>query len=159
MVAAESRFELPECEELSLVTRIWYDLSPDRPWWQRFYFRRIYLPFVRFSYRRMGIAAPSAMLPDGTILFRDVQGLYTDESAAEDACRSEDRFWSHRAIPVDQPLDKGNFQYKGRRRYPASTMPDRYRRRPFPILSAPLGDLVVLKHNLENISKVATGTK
>lgn len=155
MVAVEQTFELPECEELSLVTRIWYNLSPDRSWWQRLFFRGAFLPFVRFAYRRMGIAAASAMLPDGTIIFRDVQGLYTDENAAEMLCRDGDEFWSHRPIPVDLPLAKENIQYKPKRRYPASTMPDRYRRRPFPITGASLSQVAALKHNLDRISNAA----
>src|SRR6476469_2410718 len=103
MVAVESTFEIPECEEIRLITQIWYNLSPSRPWWQRLYFK-LFLWFVRFSYTRMGIAAPSAMLPDGTILFRDVRGAYTNEEAAEDLCKKAGDFCSHRPIPLDIDL-------------------------------------------------------
>ncbi len=135
MVAAESRFEIPDVEEVKLVSQRKYNLDESRPWWEKVYFRLVWLPVVRFGFKRMHIAAPAAMKPDGTIELIEQQGVYLDEAVADAACENE--FWSVKPLPFNVELDKKSFQHKGHR-YPLSVMPDRYRRRTHPLTTVPV---------------------
>lgn len=132
MVAAESRFEIPEQEEVTLVSQRKYNLDEDRPWWEKAYFRLIYLPVVRFGFKRMHIACPAAMKPDGTIELVEQQGVYTDPERAKAALKNE--YYGTKQLPLDTPLPEKSSQYKGHK-YPLSIMPDRYRRRTYPLVA------------------------
>lgn len=153
MVAAEARFEAGELTEIYLVSQRKYNLDPSCPWWQKAWFRYVFMPFVRFSFRRMKCAAPAALEPDGRIALIEEQGVYTDRQAAEAACQGE--FWQVKPLPVDSPLPCETIQYKGHR-YPQSVMPDRYRRRTFPLTAIPLFQLKRLQTYLDDINKKAT---
>lgn len=126
MVAAESSFKIPE---VILVSQRKYNLDENRPWWEKLYFRFVWMPVVRFGFKWMHIAGPAAMRPDGTIELIEQQGVYTDPLCAKSAMKNE--FYCMKPLPLDTPLPETSFQYKGHR-YPLSIMPDRYRRRTFP---------------------------
>ena len=126
---------------------------PDRPWWERLFFWGIFLPVVRFSFKRMHIGAPGAMDAQGNITIFEEQGIYTEREFAESTCENE--FWQVKPIPLDVGLPKESVQYKSHK-YPKSVMPDRYRHRTFPA-PVPLNQLHQIKRAFEVISEKATG--
>lgn len=130
MVAEESRFEIPELEEVSLVSQRKYNLDEGRPWWEKMYFKYVWMPVVRFGFKKMNIAAPAAMKADGTIELIEQQGVYTDPLRAKAALKNE--YYCIKLLPLNVALPEKSFQYKGHK-YPLSIMPDRYRRRTFPL--------------------------
>jgi hypothetical protein len=130
MVVAESQFQIPETEEVTLVSQRKYNLDKECPWWEKLYFRLVFLPVVRFGFRWMHIAAPAAMRPDGTIELIEQMGVYSDPLRAASAVKNQ--YYCTKPLPFDVELDERSFQYKGHR-YPLSVMPDRYRRRTHPL--------------------------
>lgn len=126
MVATEYRlFEIPDLEEVHLVSQRKYNLDEDRPWWEIAFFGWIWLPVVRFGFKWMHIAAPSAMEPDGTIVLIEQQGCFTDRASADACCRDE--FYSVKVLPLDEEFPEQSVQSMGHRA-PKSVMPNRYRR-------------------------------
>lgn len=157
MVAAESTFEIPEQEEISLVSLRKYANELDLRWWERWYLYALFLPVVRFGFKRMHIPAPSAMRPDGSIEFIEQIEAHFDEREATAACKSEkcSRFspsrYSVKQLPFGVRLPDPSVQYKPHRN-PLSILPDRYRRRYFP---EPLETrhLAQLGHELDKLSR------
>lgn len=155
MVAAQAQFELPECDELHLVTLRKYASDLVLRWWERLFLHAVWLPVVRFGFKRMHIACPSAMKPDGTIEFLEEVGAYWEEEAAASACK--DWRYGIKPFPVGITLPDSSVQYKGHKT-PKSIMPDRYRRRSFPGVA--LGtriQVAELTETLQTISRTATG--
>lgn len=155
MVAAESTFEVPQ-DEAYLVSQRKYNLDPSRPWWQRAFFRCVFLPFVRFSFKYMKIPAAGAIEPDGRIVIIEQQGIYFHEGAAEEVCARENEFWQWKPILLNTEIPAESVQYQGARA-PLSIMPDRYRRRSYPATTARISQLLELKETIQNISKTAAG--
>jgi hypothetical protein len=122
-----------DVDELYLVTVRKYGLDANSPWWRRWYFRAVYLPFVRFSFKRMGIPACGSVDADGRFSWLEYITIATDEEAARARCDGE--FYDFRKLPVNSSLPRESIQYKGHI-YPHSTMPDRYRRRTFPTVTS-----------------------
>jgi hypothetical protein len=153
VVAIEATFEIPERDEVRLVSLRKY--NPELRWWERLYRRLIWYPVVRFGFNHMHIASPSAMQADGTIEFLEQQGVYLDEETANEACKDEN--YSVKKLPLNMALPEASVQYSGHRA-PMSILPDRYRRRRFPGVA--LGthrQVAELTHQFETISRTATG--
>jgi hypothetical protein len=157
MVAIESAFEIPATEDVYLVSQRKYNLDPSRPWRERVFFRYLFLPFVRFAFTHMHVPAIGAVEPDGTVVIIEQQRICTDRQAAEALCRSKDEFWSWKPLPLDVTLPDASVQHKGHRN-PLSIVPDRYRRRTFPVATAPTHQMAQVKRNLERIIKTAAAT-
>lgn len=164
MVAIESTFEIPEQDEISLVSLRKYANELDLRWWERWYLYAIWLPVVRFGFKRMHIAGPSAMRPDGTIEFIEQVGAYADEATAMAAHRnnpqsrfSPDRYYA-KPLPFGTPLPDESVQYKGHKASPGAVIPDRYRRRTFPVTVAPEHQMQEVKRNLEQTIKSLAAT-
>ena len=154
MVAAEATFDVPESDEIFLVSQRKYNLDPDRPWWQRAFFHYVFLPFVRFAFQRMKIPAVGAIESDGSVIIIEQQGVYTDEQLARESCLNE--FWSVKRLPLNYPLPSSSVQYRGHLA-PLSVMPDRYRRRTQPLTLEPLGLLRQVDQQIDNLAKKAAG--
>lgn len=153
MVAVES--DLPEWDEVFLASQRKYNLDPDRPWWQKAYFR-VFLLLMRFSYKVMKVYAPGEIDKDGNIVLIEQQGVYWDEATAKATCPGgpEGEFWCVKPIPFNVALPKETVGYRGHD-YPRARKPDRYLK---PIVStapAPAQDLVEIKEAFENISRIA----
>lgn len=114
-------------DEIFLRSRRKYNLDPDRPLWQRLFFRCVYLPVVRFAFNHADICAPCAMDAEGRVELIEQQGAYLERQAAEDGCESE--YDCVRPLPLHYEIPKESVRYGGHS-YPRSVMPDRYRRRP-----------------------------
>lgn len=171
MVAAESQFEVPEYDEIFLVSQRKYNLDASRPWWEKLFFWYLFLPFVRFAFKRMHVPAPGALEPchlcancltgldcsKPKVVLIEQQGVYFDEGVANERC--EDQFWGVKTLPLNTDLPSASVQYKGHRA-PKSLMPDRYRRRHFPGVAIGTPHQVKeLTETLNTISRTATGQK
>lgn len=153
MVAAESQFEIPERDEIKIVSLRKYNLS--LRWWEQLYRVLIWNPVVRFGFKHMHIACPSALKPDGTIEFFEEIGAYWDEGDAQAACRDEN--YSIKPFPVNVTFPETSVQYKGHKT-PRSILPDRYRRRYFPgVVVGTATQAKELKETLKALSRAATG--
>ena len=132
---------MPDCdapvEELFHVTVRKYGIDADSPWWRRMFFRMVYLPFVRFAFRRFSIPAPERILKNGDFEWVEGIGIATDQEIAMEMCKGE--FYRVAALPVNCALPERSFTYKGHV-YPKSIVPDRYRRRTFPFALHPIAD-------------------
>jgi hypothetical protein len=105
-----------------------YGLDKDTPWWERWFFRAIYLPFVRFAFKRLHIPAQGTYHEDGSFSWVENIGVATDEQAARDMCEGE--FYEVRPIPLNGALPKESIQYK-EPSYPRAKSPGKYARRAF----------------------------
>ncbi len=152
MVAVESSFEIPEQDEVSLVSQRKYKPDPSRPWWERLFFQWIWLPFNRFSIKVMNIGALAGVDAEGNLFMLEEEGVYLDDEVAQKNCKGE--FWCVKKIPLNMSFPGETVQYKGHV-YPRSIMPDRYRRRTYPIAPAPVCQLAQIKKRFETISKTA----
>ena len=126
-----------------------YGVDKTTPWWERWFFRLIFLPFVRFAFKRMHIPAHGSVDTDGPPQCPDcalpLEGhrfswvetiiVTTDKHLADSA--SKDEFYCVRPYQRDDQLPEESLQHRGHV-YPASIMPDRYRRRSYPITSIPV---------------------
>lgn len=63
---------------------VWkYDVDEQSPWWKKIFFRYAWLPFARFSYFKMGIIPFQRLQPDGTLEWKEQQGIFIKEEDAE----------------------------------------------------------------------------
>lgn len=155
MVAVESQFDIPLTDEIYLVSQRKYNLDENRPFWEIAFFRLIWLPVVRFGFKWMHVPAPSAMDSEGRVTLIEQAGAYSELAMAEARCENE--FFSVKCLPFDVDMPNLSVQYKGHRT-PLSTMPDRYRRRTFPITIAPDHQMQEVKRNLEQTIKSLAAT-
>ena len=163
MVAAETNFEIPEHDEISLVSLRKYANELDLLWYERWFLYFIYLPVVRFGFLKMHIASPSAIRPDGTVEFMEQVEAHLDEETAIEALRKNEprlsRFspsrYSVKQIPLDVKLPDASVQYKAPKS--RTTLPDRYRRRSFaePVSATQMRQV---KRNMESVIKSAAVT-
>jgi len=153
MVAAECHVE--HSERLYHVAVRKNGLDADSPWWQRWYFRFIWRPFLRFSFKAFQIPAPHKMNADGSFTFLEGVGIATNLECADAMCKDE--CYRVAALPVNVGLPRESIQYEPHT-YPRSRIPDRYKRRAFTYAATPTHQMADLKRTLENISKTAAGT-
>jgi hypothetical protein len=144
--------EFPERDEVFLVSQRKYNLDPSRPWWEKVFFNRVWLPLNRFAFKRMGIGGPAGADRNGDVFLIEEQGVYTDEELAKQSC--EGPYWSVKPLPVDSPLPAESFQYKGHK-YPQSVMPDRFRRRVDRLGAVQVSQLVEVTRRLRKINEKA----
>lgn len=149
MVAAE--YQINEPELLAHVAVRKNGLDASTPWWQQAYFRFVWRPFLRFSFHVFRIPAPHKMNADGSFEFLEGIGIATDEEIAEAMCKDE--FYRVAWLPVNTGLPRESLQQHKGHRYPRSTMPDRYRRRTFPLTVAPVAGLAELGREIDKLSK------
>lgn len=65
-----------------------YDIDRDSPWWKRLFFWFVYMPFVRFSFFKMGIVAMDHVDREGRLGWLERQGVWSEEwRALQDAER------------------------------------------------------------------------
>lgn len=115
-----------EVKNVYCVTQRKYSIDQHSPWWQRWFFRWVYLPFVRFAFKRMSIPAVDAIEIEGKVerlCWNEIQGIFTDKDKADLSCMGQ--FWCVRPIPLDLPLPDDTAQYGGHY-YPRADRPDRF---------------------------------
>lgn len=115
-----------EVKNVYCVTQRKYGIDKHSPWWQRWFFRWAYLPFVRFAFKRMSIPAVDAIEIEGKIerlCWNEIQGIFTDKDKADLSCMGQ--FWCVRPIPLDLPLPDDTAQYGGHY-YPRADKPGRF---------------------------------
>lgn len=120
--------EVTGVEELFYVGVRKYGLDASTPWWERWFFRGLYLPFVRLSFKYLHIPAQGSFYSDGSFSWVEHIGVATDEQSAREMCKGE--FYVVHKLPVNGELPKESLQYKGHV-YPKAMSPGRYRRRVF----------------------------
>lgn len=124
-----------EIKKVYHVTQRKYGIDDSSPWWQRWFFRGLYLPFVRFSFKRVGIPAMDEVEITGeTVRFNwyELQGIYSDKDRADQSCRGE--FWCVRPAPLDLPMPDETAQFDGHY-YPKAGQPDRYGKPSFRLIA------------------------
>lgn len=142
--------DVDECNELFIVDVRKYQLDEGTPWYERAFFRAVYLPFVRFAHRYFHIPAQGTKHPDGSFSWVENIGIATSEAAAQEMCKGE--FYKYTALPIDSGLPKESVHYKGHV-YPNSIMPDRYRRRTFRYTPQPTEHLALLHESVTKLGK------
>lgn len=113
--------------EIYLVSQRKYNLDPQRPLWQKMFFRLVYLPVVRFAFNHANICAPSAMDTNGRIELIEQQGVFFDESVAQSQVR--DGNYSVKPISLNYEVPPESFRTAGHVT-PLAEVPDRFSRRP-----------------------------
>lgn len=56
-----------------------YRADSSEPWWRRWYFHWVWLPFARFSYLKMRMVPFERLEPDGSLSWKEDQGYFTEE--------------------------------------------------------------------------------
>ena len=112
--------------EVHHVSQRKYNIDSRSPWWKRFFFRFVYLPFNRFAFTRLGIPAVDEVEIDGkklTFCWYEDEGVFEDADAAEAACLGE--FWRVKRMDFNRVYPPETAQRNGHR-YPRANKPDRY---------------------------------
>ena len=155
MVAAEHRHVSPPVErEVWPVKARKYGLDDRSPWWQRWYFKFIYLPLLRFSFKRMGVPAMKEVIIDGkkiTFSWWEDQGIFESEEQAQAACLGP--MWSYKKLPLNRLLAKESSKYDGGDVYPRADKPERYIQPSFEVMS-PRGLGPQIKRELKKLSRI-----
>ena len=95
-----------------------YRIDPSEPWWRRWYFHLIWLPFARFSYLRVRMVPFERLEPDGSVSWKEDQGYFTEEwQAAQVAARYD--YGGYNEVCVNAPENAETC--KPRVRFPQST--------------------------------------
>lgn len=127
----------PTLEHVYHVSQRKYNIDSRSPWWQRWFFRLIYLPFVRFSFKYVHIPAMDEVEINGkkiTFCWYEDEGVFRDKDCAVNACLGE--FWRVKPLPVDRVFPVETAQYNGHW-YPRAGKPDRYVRPTFELVTTP----------------------
>lgn len=140
-----------DVEELFYVGVRKYGLDESSPWWERWFFRLVYLPFVRFAFKWMHIPACSDLHPDGSVSWVEHIGIATDEQSAREMCKGE--FYVVHSLPVNGSLPKESLQYKGHV-YPGSKTPARYIRRVFRLTAVRNKEVAMLQEVNQRADKL-----
>lgn len=113
-----------------------YGVDDRSPWWQRYYFRFVYLPFLRFSFQRFRIPAAKEVTVDGksiTFSWWEDQGIFETREQAEAACLGP--MWSYKKLPLNRLLAKESGKYANGDVYPRADKPERFVRPSFEIMT------------------------
>jgi hypothetical protein len=96
---------LPQVDDVVYTVTQWKDeLDPRAPWWQKAFYRFIYLPFQEFSLKAVKIPRPTeTIIEGGKISFRiwEIQGHFASEHEADIACLT-DRY-CYKDYPFGRP--------------------------------------------------------
>lgn len=147
-----TEMEIEPADEMFYVGVRKYGLDATTPRWKQTFFRRVYLPFVRFCFKRLSIPAQGEIHADGSFSWVEHIGIATDRKTAEEMCKGE--FYVIHTLPVNSPLPQESLQYKGQV-YPKAVKPNRYNRRTFPLTAQPCDHLIALHQEIGKLRKVA----
>ncbi len=111
------------------LTRLWRSgLDEFASEFQKWFLEHVYLPFLRFSRKRVGIPAPAKLTihPDGTQTFEwfEDMGAYPVKSDADAAC--QDQYWMVKPLPLNTPLPERSMEYEPGASYPKAKAPSRF---------------------------------
>ena len=141
---------LPDVDDLYVVTVRKYGLDRGSPWWQRWFFRWLYLPFVRRSHAWFKIPAQGTRHADGSLSWVEMIGIATDREVAEAMCQGE--FYCVTRLPVNCGLPYESVHYRGHS-YPKAVAPDRYKRRAFNYSPQPTEHLALLAESISELKQ------
>lgn len=139
----------PELEEVQLVSQRKYGLDKSSPWWRKAFFRAIYLPFNRFSFKYVGIPALDTVDAKGEFCWHEATSAYTDPEVAASKCKGE--FWRVCPLPLDADVPEETYQYSGRS-YPRSSRPNRYAKLSFDLTAT--ANVAALRGEIGKLKKV-----
>lgn len=122
-----------------------YNIDGHRPWWERLFFRYVYLPFNRFSFHVMHI--PAVDQAEITVVTKrgetvetktvfswlEGEGIFSHRETAKLACRGE----FYRITPYALNGIMPEETVDGGCEYPASSNPDRFARSTFKLVPTP----------------------
>lgn len=119
-----------------------YGLDACSPWWEKLFFRAVYLPFVCFSFKWLHIPAQGTYHKDGSFSWVENIGVATSEEIAREMCQGE--FYEVRPIPLNGCLPEESIQYKSPV-YPRAKSPGKYARRAFRLEAVRRKDVAMLQ--------------
>lgn len=137
---AEHHIDTPR--DVYKVAQWKYEIDPSEAWWRRAYFRYIYLPFLNFSFGRMGVPAVKevAVESDDSGNVRRVfswyedEGIFESEDAARAGCLGER--WGYTKLPLGRLMPSESAQYSGTI-FPRKKNPTKWAK---PVLSLVIND-------------------
>lgn len=137
MVAAERHhISSPVEREVWPVRARKYGIDDRSPWYRKWYFRFVYLPFLRFSFKYMKIPATKEVTVEGkkvTFSWWEDQGIFETREQAEAACLGP--MWSYKKLPLNRLLAKESAKYDGGDVYPRADKPERFVRPSFEVMT------------------------
>jgi hypothetical protein len=102
-----------------------YNVDENSPWWRKLFFRYVWLPFARFSYCKMKIVPFQRLEPDGSLSWKEHQGVFVRE---EDAQREAAKYAYGGYSRVYFNAPEMGKTITGRSSYPSSTANVEYER-------------------------------
>ena len=99
-------------QDVFLVAQWKYELDSRCKWWQCWWFKYVFLPLVRFSFRYVKIPPVTEATAEGdkvTCSWYEIEGVFADRDAADLACLG--RYWSYKPLPFGRLLPPESAQY------------------------------------------------
>lgn len=117
MMRAEQ--SLPEPKDVYKVSVWKWKPDASAPWWQRWYFRFVYLPFQNFSFGVMGIPSAKEVTVESdergnvrrTFSWYEDIAIFEDEERADRACLDEP--YGYKRQPFNRMAPRDSAQYSG----------------------------------------------
>jgi hypothetical protein len=109
----------PESRDVWKVSQWKWNLDDGAPWWQRWYFRLAYLPFLLFSYSIFKVPAVKEVLVESdaqgnvrrTFRWSEDEGIFEYEDQADAGCLGE--HWGYCKLPFGRLMPPDSAQYSG----------------------------------------------
>lgn len=108
-----SASRLPEVDQDVFLVAQWkFQLDARCNHWQRWWFKFVFLPLVRFSFNYVKIPPVTEVSIEGdktVCSWYEIEGLFLDEHQADLACLG--RYWSYKRFPFGRLLPSESAQY------------------------------------------------
>lgn len=106
----------PEPKEVFKVAQWKWNIDEGSPWWRRFFFKRIFLPFLSFSFQ-LGVPTPKEVIVEAdengrvrkTFRWWEDEGIFEHPEQADAGCLEE--HWGYTNLPYGRLMPPGSGQY------------------------------------------------
>lgn len=119
MRAEESINTSPEPRDVYKVSQWKWNIDEGSPWWRKFYFNRIFLPILNFSFGVIKVPAPKEVVVESdaqgrtrrTFRWFEDEGIFDCPEKADAACLGER--WGYVRLPYGRLMPPDSAQYAG----------------------------------------------
>ena len=110
---------IPETRDVWKVSQWKWNLDASAPWWQRWFFKYVYLNFLLFSYSVFKVPAVKEVIVESdangnirrTFRWSEDEGIFEHELQADAGCLGE--HWGYCRLPFGRLMPPDSAQYSG----------------------------------------------
>lgn len=96
-----------------------WNIDKTEPWWRKVFFRRVFLPFLDFSFGTMKVPIPKEVVVESdeqgrvrrTYRWFEDEGIFPDADQADAGCLAE--HWGYKRMPYGRLMPAESAQYSG----------------------------------------------